>query len=366
MAKQESSLQHGSLQQGSQSLKVIQDEFKSSKIVSLSRLSTLKIGGEALLVEIESLKELERLFEFLEPRGWPYLVLGGASNLLLPDGMLRAPVIKLGGELATVEIQHGGQDDGQDDRQDNGEDNDQDKGQENGQKNDEKNGHVNDRHIEVGAGFSLPMLLARARQEHLTGLEYLAGVPGTVGGAVCGNAGSRDEAIAEKLVSIKGYSPTKGFFELEKGDFTFGYRSLELPKELGKCVLTGFGLKLARAKQEQIQADMTEALERKKRSQPVTQPSLGCVFKNPKGESAGRLIDQAGLKGRKCGGAMVSEIHANFIVNVGGACAGDYLGLARRIRDEVRKMFDVVLEPEIKIVNLNGEYVDLDYDGAAS
>jgi UDP-N-acetylmuramate dehydrogenase len=311
--------------QRAQKLDALQKKgFQRAEILDLKTLSTLAVGGEALAVAITTVDELNKLLTFFSEKSWSFLVVGGASNLLFPDQGLRVPIVKLEGDFSKIEIE----------------------------------GEL----IRVGGGFKLPNVLAQAKKSSLRGLEFMAGIPGTVGGAAIGNAGSSSLGIVDLLEVLEGFSAVKGPFKLVRGDFKYGYRFLNLPTALGRVIVTGLVLRLQRGQQEAISSARQEILAAKKKSQPAG-PSLGCVFKNPPGQSAGRLIDQMGFKNQKVGGALVSPVHANFIVNAGGAKAGDYLELARTIKRRALEEFGVDLEPEIKILNIDGEVVGLDWPG---
>jgi len=186
------------------------------------------------------------------------------------------------------------------------------------------------RKVVVGAGYSLGRLALEAGQKGLSGLEFARGIPGTVGGAIVMNAGAHGEEIADRLVRVETLDENGQVRSWERGELQFGYRQSSLSQ--GYWVLQA----------------MKENLQRRKRTQPLEFPNAGSVFRNPPGDSAGRLIEQAGWKGKRVGGAEVSEKHANFIINRGNATAQDVLTLIEAIQADVLNKFGVRLEPEIK------------------
>lgn len=284
----------------------------------LSSLSAMGTGGRALVVEAETLAELAELLKIHRLNDWPYLVVGGASNILFPDEDVSFSVLRLTGTFAAL----------------------QSSGSE----------------ILAGAGCSTAKVLALSEKAGLSGLEMTAGLPGTLGGAVRGNAGSAAKGAAELASSLEMLDADGRALRLGPGDFQIGYRSLALPTELAGGIITSLRLSLIPSSPQKVKEDSSRVLAARRANQP-RERSLGCVFKNPPGDSAGRLIDQCGLKGVKSGGAMISPKHANFIVNVGGASSRDVLALADRAADEVKVRFGHDLELEIKTANKRGLFI---------
>ena len=199
--------------------------------------------------------------------------------------------------------------------------------------------------LEVGAGVDLMPLVKQCSETGLTGLEALAGIPATIGGAVRMNAGGRGGEIGDVVRSVTVLTP-----EGERQDWTrdqvgFGYRR----SQMGENIVLSATLELREDDPERVRRDYREHLEQKQRSQPLAEHSAGCIFKNPAGQAAGALIDRAGLKGTRYGEAEVSTMHANFIVAHDGATASDILHLIDVVRDRVYSEFDTQLETEIEI-----------------
>ena len=194
----------------------------------------------------------------------------------------------------------------------------------------------------VGAGEGLGEVLRYLHQHGFHDLDFLVGIPGTVGGAVAMNAGIPEASIGDFVERIWALDPQGELHSFSQEECGFGYRESRFRHEPWVIVAAEFRL------EGEAQWDLEELLARRRR-QPE-QPSPGCVFKNPPGESAGRLIDRAGLKGLRVGGAAISLVHANFIINLGGARASDVLKLMEIVRERVHATFGVDLEPELEIV----------------
>jgi UDP-N-acetylmuramate dehydrogenase len=195
--------------------------------------------------------------------------------------------------------------------------------------------------VRVGAGCSMAALVSWCTDNGLTGLEFMAGIPGTVGGAIRMNAGAFGHAISEVLQGVQWTNDQGEMLGAARDDIIFSYRHSLFPGEpCGKMLITRAGFLLQRAERELVAARCREVIE---------QRSAGSFFKNPAGDFAGRLIEQAGLKGLTFGKAMVSPRHANFIVNTGGAVPSDIIGLMQEIRRKVLQHSGVLLEPEVHI-----------------
>ncbi|HHT9118024.1 MAG TPA: UDP-N-acetylmuramate dehydrogenase [Candidatus Hypogeohydataceae bacterium YC38] len=197
----------------------------------------------------------------------------------------------------------------------------------------------------VEAGVSLPLLIQKAADQGLGGLEVLVGIPGSLGGAVAMNAGGRYGTIEPLVKGVTTIGYDGEFHYYKRGDVSFGYRSSSLSDE----IILEVELELSKDDKADIRKRMEGIHQEKNRTQPLSSRSAGCVFKNPEGCSAGALIDRSGLKGTQVGGAAVSTKHANFIINRGSATAAHILELIHNIREEVKKRFGVLLELEIKI-----------------
>jgi UDP-N-acetylmuramate dehydrogenase len=274
----------------------------------MSRHTTMKAGGEAdLLVVPQDIEELRRIVLAAHRTGLPVMVLGG-SNLIVQDGGITGVVVKLS-RLNHIRL-------------------------------------MGSNRIEAEAGVLLPRLARAAARAGLSGLEFTIGIPGTVGGSIVMNAGTREGELAPRIESVTLMRPDGELLTLGREELRFRYRHAELPQ--GCVVSAQFALQPAPP--AQIDATMTRMLGVRNATQPLHAPSAGCVFKNPQGDSAGRLIEAAGLKGYRIGDAQVSERHANFIVNRGHARANDILMLIRHVGRQVERQFGVTLELEVKIV----------------
>ncbi len=195
--------------------------------------------------------------------------------------------------------------------------------------------------LHVQAGYSLPKLVKETVEEGLAGLECLAGVPATIGGAIAMNAGGRHGEIAQSIAYVDVLTPSCELVRMTREEIPFRYRSWGLKAHI--AVAAGFML----APDPCVRRRYDEILGDKKSTQPLGSPNAGCIFKNPPNGRAGRMIDEAGLKGTRCGNAHVSTKHANFIINEGGALAGDVHRLIETIRRRVGALFGVDLELEI-------------------
>jgi UDP-N-acetylmuramate dehydrogenase len=281
----------------------------------MSRHTSLKVGGAADVYAIpKSLDELEMLICYCREHGIEYIIVGGGTNLLVKDTGIRGMVIVLTHCLNKLV---------------------QDKSR-----------------IRAMAGVKTAALCRFAIKNSLKGMNFALGIPGTVGGALCMNAGTASGAMGDRLESLTVLLSSGERQVLSRHDLNLSYRKLSWQnKHFGKDVLIlegSFILEPADAKM--LEQEAREILSRRHQSQPTRFPSAGCFFKNPPGASAGQLIDLAGFKGKCVGGAQVSEKHANFIINRGSGCASDILALAKMIQEKVYRMFDLMLEPEVKIV----------------
>lgn len=274
----------------------------------MSRHTTMKAGGEAdLLVVPQDVEGLRRVMVAAQRAGLPVMILGG-SNVIVQDGGIPGVVVKLS---RLNHIRPAGAD-----------------------------------RIEAEAGVLLPRLARAAAKAGLSGLEFAIGIPGTVGGSIVMNAGTREGELAPRIESVTLMRPDGEVVTLEREELRFRYRHADLPHG---CVVSA-RFTLQPAPPAGIDATMTRMLGERNATQPLHSPSAGCVFKNPPGDSAGRLIEAAGLKGHRIGDAQVSERHANFIINRGHAQAGDILTLIRHVGRQVEQRFGVTLELEVKIV----------------
>jgi UDP-N-acetylmuramate dehydrogenase len=280
---------------------------------AMSEHTTFRIGGKADAVcFVQEIGEIQKLLSYISKENIPYLVVGGGSNLLVRDGGFKGVVIIMREHLASIE-QHG----------------------------------INEQVLVAGGGLPLSNLVKHCSQKGLGGLEFLAGIPGTVGGAVIMNAGAFGKDMGTVVQSIEMLSPQGELISRDRSDLLFSYRASSFQE--GTLVIRA-NLKCTRETPQVVSKRVAEYLGRRKATQPLEYPSAGSVFKNPPGDYAGRLIEETGLKGKKIGGAMISPKHANYIVNTGDARAEDVLALMAMAKEKVRDKTGVELEPEIRVV----------------
>lgn len=276
----------------------------------LARHTTYRVGGPAALyVECDSVGDLVRVTDILVEEDVEWTVLGKGSNVLAADAGYDGAVIVLGRDFKRHSLEA-------------------------------------DR-LRAGAGVALAALVQEAFSAGTTGLEFAVGIPGTLGGALCMNAGTRDEWIGSIVESVTMFAPGRGLTMVRGPEVQWEYRRTDLTD---RGIVVEASLRLEPGDEWRIRANMEAALKRRRRSQPVGQPSAGSVFRNPEGESAGRLIESVGLKGATEGGAQISEIHANFIVTNKAATAHDVLALVHLARAAVRDRYGIELRPEIRFL----------------
>ncbi|MBI5789523.1 MAG: UDP-N-acetylmuramate dehydrogenase [Candidatus Schekmanbacteria bacterium] len=275
----------------------------------LRRYTSFKIGGPARgLVLPADLDDLRKILHFVREYKVEVFLLGAGSNLLVRDGGFDGLIINLC--LGFKNISH------------------------------------QDNLLRVQAGVLVPKLLSYAQANGLGGLEFLVGIPGTIGGALAMNAGVKDHEIGQfvKWVSVMRFN---GEYEcLNKEQIIFGYRVSSLSAE---GIVIEAELELNPAKSQEIEFKMNEYIAKRRNTQPLW-ASAGSIFKNPAGDYAGRLIEEVGLKGRRSGDAQLSEEHANFIVNLGSASAHDVEELMQNVQREVLVKKGIWLEPEVRII----------------
>jgi len=277
----------------------------------LHRYTSFRIGGPAdIFVSPASVDDVAVVQQLAAAHGVPLVVIGGGSNLLVADAGVRGIVLRIGRGLSRIDW------DGS--------------------------------RVTAEAGAPLPLLAKEAARRGLTGLEFAGGIPGTVGGALVMNAGAHDGCMAQvvRRVWIVEAGTT---VELDAGELEFGYRTSRLQREKG-WVAVRTELELAPGDREEIHAKMLAYLQKRRRTQPLGTKNAGSIFKNPPGDFAGRLLEQAGCKGMAEGDAYVSPVHANFIINRGRATAADVLRLIERMRCRVRERFGVELDLEVGLV----------------
>jgi UDP-N-acetylmuramate dehydrogenase len=205
--------------------------------------------------------------------------------------------------------------------------------------------------IQVQCGFPLQKLIKLSIEQGFSGMEGLVGIPGSLGGAIAGNAGSFGYEIKDAVASVSLLMTNGSIKTFPKYELSFGHRHFNIPNN---AVITGAVLALRRDEPAVVQKRIKEFMLEKKARQPVAKFSAGCVFKNPSGVPAGRLIDEAGCKGMRCGGIEVSSLHANYFINSGSGTASDFLRLMEIVAEKVHALFGIMLEPEIKVIGRKG------------
>jgi len=292
---------------------------------ALARYSTYRIGGPATVILPAAAEDVGVALRMAHEAGVPWFAVGLGSNILLPDEGLDALVVRLGKGLDQL-------------RQDG-------------------------ERWTVGAGLPAPLAARRTAAAGFAGLHIFVGVPGTAGGGVYMNAGCHGGEWAEVVEQVTVVDATGRDAVLGRADIPFTYRRSGLD---GRIVLEAV-VRLRPAPQADLDAQIAEMFEWRQRGTPFNQPCCGSVFKNPSGPSwkrengprtAGQLVEAAGLKGTRMGGAQVSPMHANYFVNTDGATAADVRGLIERVRGNVEARFGVRLEPEVKLIGRWGEYLN--------
>lgn len=274
----------------------------------MNRHTTFRVGGEAeCMAVVETKEELSQLISYLGRIEQEYFVLGNGSNLLVGDKGYRGIIVKLGPRLSAVGV--------------------------------EKN------HIAAGAGALLSKVAAAARDAGLSGLEFAAGIPGSIGGAIVMNAGAYGGEMKQVVQMVRVIDKEGEILTLDNDTMEFGYRTSIIRDR--PFIVLGVVLKLTPGDKEEIGARMEELMKQRKSKQPLEYPSAGSTFKRPEGYYAGKLIMDAGLRGYRIGGAQVSEKHCGFVINRGGASAADIREVIEEVQERVKDRFHVRLEPEV-------------------
>lgn len=279
--------------------------------ISMIGLTSLGIGGTTDLLRIVRHEHLPALIDLLDTSGIRHRFLGGGSNVLIPDGELPWVALQLVRPESSVWLQ----------------------------------GSL----AVVGAAADLGRMVTFCAKNHLGGMEGLIGVPGTVGGALRMNAGAYGTQIGPFVREVEVYRAATRRFEVLRGaEINFEYRHTSFAPD---DIMLTVKLELPSKPFREILAGIRICNEKRRASQPLNQKSAGCIFKNPPGGSAGRMIDQLGLKGHHVGDARVSDRHANFFVNAGHTTAADMLSLIADVRERVRRAYGVELEEEVIVWN---------------
>lgn len=278
----------------------------------MARHTTFQIGGPAdRFLTVENAAQLQGLLSCLRQAGIPYLVLGKGSNLLVSDKGIRGAVLHLGGDFKKVEVLPDG------------------------------------RTLRAGAGAPLASVCALARERSLAGLEFAWGIPGSVGGGAYMDAGAYGGEMRDVVSRVLHLGPDGAPGEARGEELCFGYRKSRYTG--GEDIITAVEFTLQPGDPAAIAGKMEELMARRKDKQPYDMPSAGSVFKRPQNGFAAALIEQCGLKGRRVGGAQVSEKHAGFIVNTGGAACQDVLELIAVIQKTVEERTGTCLECEVRV-----------------
>lgn len=286
----------------------------------LAPFTTFGIGGSADVVYMpKKTEDLKRVVKINRAQGENPVFLGGGSNVLVSDEGVAEPVVILKRGFDRIEHEE------------------------------PVSGKVL---IRAGAGVSSAGLVSEAARRGWADLVFLAGIPGTIGGAAVMNAGYGDRAVADVITRLKVIEADGETIELGRKELNYSYRRLELNKGV-VVVEVELGSRLEDP--EKVGREVREARKKRRETQPKRVKSAGSFFKNPGDDFAGRLIEAAGLKGERVGQAQVSPVHANFIVNTGSATALEVMTLAQKVRDEVMARFNVQLRPEVRFIGRGGE-----------
>lgn len=296
----------------SQSVKEALQRFVPTENIKYGEMlkdhTTFRVGGEAdAIVIVESVQQLQGILRYLPKVEIPYYVIGNGSNLLVGDKGYRGIIIKLAENMSNVTV-------------------------------------VGNRVI-AQAGASLAKVARAALDHGLTGLEFAAGIPGTVGGGVIMNAGAYDGEMKLVVDSVTVINGEGELLTLDNATMEFGYRTSVIKNQ--NFVVTECTFLLQPGDKEEIKAKMDDFGARRREKQPLEYPSAGSTFKRPEGHFAGKLIMDAGLRGFTVGGAQVSEKHCGFVINTGDATAADIKSLMEKVQEEVYRQFSVRLEPEV-------------------
>lgn len=286
--------------------------------VEMRTLTTMAVGGPAdVILEPAFPKEIKEAIGFCKERGIPWTVVGRGSNLIVKDGGIRGVVMRIGARMS--HLRH----------------------------------RVEKERVEIFALAGLPLrkLLREAVKNGWGGMEFLAGIPGTVGGAVAMNAGTGEQSMGSLVKEVSWVDEEGLIVKKRAEEVGFQYRWSGIP---ARAVLVEVRIDVPMSSPDDVARSIRERMERRLKTQPLGCSTCGCVFKNPPGHFAGRLIEEVGLKGFRVGGAKVSEKHANFIINENNARASHVLDLMEIVRQKVGQKTGIWLEPEVKVVGEDG------------
>ena len=285
---------------------------------SLKKHTTYGIGGPAdLMIFPKSKQDLIKVIEIINENKIQLTILGSGSNVLVSDNGIRGAVISLKNSLKKIE--------------------------------------VDNNILYAECGTMLGKIVKHAVKNNLIGLENLNGVPGTLGGALIMNAGAWGGEISENLIHVEVINSKSEIQKIQKKDLNFSYRQSSFNKD---DILLSAKFNLKKADKDIIKENFIEAQSGRKKSQPLNKRSAGSLFKNPKNNSAGKLLDEAGLKGLSIGDAKISEKHANFFINDGDASSRDMLMLIKKAHKEVKDKFNVNLSLEVKLMGFKADEIE--------
>ena len=274
----------------------------------MSKYTTFRVGGEAeCILVVQNEDELARLIPYLNQIEQEYFIIGNGSNLLVGDKGYRGMVVKFGEEIEQIQVEV--------------------------------------TRMTVKAGALLSKAAMTAKQHSLTGLEFAAGIPGSIGGGIVMNAGAYEGEMKQVVESVRVMDRDGQILTLDNDTMEFGYRTSIIKN--GPFIVVEVVLQLAEGDQEKIAAKMEELAVLRRSKQPLEYASAGSTFKRPEGYYAGKLIMDAGMRGYRIGGAQVSDKHCGFIVNTGKATAADIKEVIEEVQERVKERFHVMLEPEI-------------------
>ena len=285
---------------------------------SLKKHTTYGIGGPAdLMIFPKSKQDLMKVIAIINENKLQLTILGSGSNVLVSDNGIRGAVISLKNSLKQIEVV--------------------------------------DNILYAECGTMLGKIVKHAVKNDLIGLENLNGVPGTLGGALIMNAGAWGGEISENLIHVELINSSSEIKKILKKDLNFSYRQSSFNKD---DILLSAKFSLKKADKDIIKENFIEAQSGRKKSQPLNKRSAGSLFKNPKDNSAGKLLDDAGLKGLRIGDAKISDKHANFFINEGDASSTDMLMLIKKAHQEVKERFNVNLSLEVKLMGFNKNEIE--------
>lgn len=280
----------------------------------LAQCTTFRIGGPAdLAVTAHSYAGLAQALRILQAEGVSWVVLGRGSNVLASDKGYRGCVLRLGREFTRMQAK--------------------------------------DNVIAAGAAVLLPQLVNETLSRELSGLEFCAGIPGTVGGAISMDAGSRHHWIGRAVRDVVTLLPGEGMRRYLGSEVEWGYRWCSIP---ANEIILEATFELTPSSKQAVAQEMNRRMARRRATQPIGKACCGSVFKNPGDRSVGALLESCGLKGLVVGGAAISDRHANFVVNEGGASSGDVTQILHRMHDEVAARYGIDLTPEVKFLGFRG------------